>query len=309
MRSSYLGRLAPTPSGLLHLGHVHTFAVAAARARAARGALLLRMDDLDPQRSQPQFVEAAIDDLDWLGLYPRKLEDADIHASANAVTHQSRRHALYLRAWAVLVARGHVYPCHCTRRQLQAFAPPAKHADQNPEQHWEQDPEPLYPGTCRPAHPPTQAQRQQWLAAGPAGYSWRFRIAELTPITFTDRALGPRSFLPGRDLGDFPIWRRDNIAAYQLATVVDDASPDSPAYAITEVVRGADLLLSTARQLLLFAALGHPAPAFYHCPLVLDSNGQRLAKRADSLSVQSLRRQGLKAVEVLALANSAPTGS
>jgi glutamyl/glutaminyl-tRNA synthetase len=164
------------------------------------------------------------------------------------------------------------------------------------------------PGTCRPVLLPSQAESAQWFAAGRAGYSWRFRIPDTMPISFTECVLSLRSFLPGRDLGDFPVGRRDNFAAYQPATLVDDASPERPANAIGKVARGADLLLSTARQLLLFVALGHAAPAFLHCPLVLDSNGQRLAKRADSLSVQSLRGQGLTAAGVLELANRAPTG-
>jgi hypothetical protein len=118
------------------------------------------------------------------------------------------------------------------------------------------------PGTCRPVLLPSQAESAQWFAAGRAGYSWRFRIPDTMPISFTECVLSLRSFLPGRDLGDFPVGRRDNFAAYQPATLVDDASPERPANAIGKVARGADLLLSTARQLLLFVALGHAAPAF-----------------------------------------------
>lgn len=282
----YIGRLAPSPTGLLHLGHVRTFAIAAARARAAQGKLLLRIDDLDPHRSRLSFIQAALEDLRWLGL---EWEDEPYL--------QSQQQLRYRATWEALVASGSVYPCYCSRRMVEQLRLPAA-------AHAEQDAEPVYPGTCRPLAPASPAQRALWAAQGPEGSTWRFRLAldscSEPAILFVDRCLGPQSFIPTRDLGDFAIWRRDGIPAYQLASVVDDA-----ALGITEVVRGADLLLSTARQLFLFAALGHTAPRFYHCPLVVDEGGRRLAKRADALSVRAMRERGLTPAEVLALADAA----
>jgi glutamyl-tRNA synthetase len=150
------------------------------------------------------------------------------------------------------------------------------------------DDEGIYPGTCRPATA---------LAGGvetPAGANWRFRVPDGEAVAFEDGRLGPQHFVAGRDFGDFLVWRRDDLAAYQLAVVVDDA-----AMRITEVVRGADLLKSTARQILLARALGVPSPAWYHCDLLLDEQGQRLAKRHDALSLRRLREQGKPPEELL----------
>ncbi len=281
----YIGRLAPSPTGLLHLGHVRTFALAHRRAREARGRLYLRIDDLDPQRSRPEFARAAEEDLRRLGL-----------AWDGEPWFQSRRRAAYRSAWERLVRGGWVYRCRCSRRDLRSSvaAPHEGSGDAHEEQ-------PLYPGTCRPAWLPGDADgandRRDWLAAGPAGANWRFRVPDGAQLTWEDGGFGLQSFTAGADFGDFSIWRRDGVPAYQLATVVDDA-----AMGVTEVVRGADLLLSTARQLLLFQALGLVAPQFYHCPLVLDAEGRRLAKRSDALSVRALRERGMTPEEVLAQA-------
>ena len=140
--------------------------------------------------------------------------------------------------------------------------------------------EPLYPGTCRTVLGEKSATPR-------AGVNWRFRVPDSKTVTFTDRALGPHTETAGRDFGDFIVWRKDDLPSYQLAVVVDDA-----AMGITEVVRGADLLTSTFRQMLLFEALQLPMPAFHHCPLVLDPHGQRLAKRHDALSLRILRASG-----------------
>ncbi len=297
-RAEYRGRLAPSPTGLLHLGHVRTFAVA--RDRAANGSLLLRIDDLDPQRSRPVFIAAAEQDLRWLGL-----------AWAGEPWRQSLRGHAYRAIWERLVAGGFVYPCRCSRRDLaqSATAPHEQFHEQTPERPHEPgvgvgEDEPLYPGTCRPAWLPGAhagvRQRSDWLAAGPDGANWRFRVPLDEPVRWTDGGLGPQTLTASRHFGDFAVWRRDGVPAYQLATVVDDA-----AMRITEVVRGADLLLSTARQLLLYRALGLSAPAWFHCPLVVDGAGNRLAKRADALSVRSLREQGLSPGAVLAMAQAA----
>ncbi len=272
-RSTYRGRLAPSPTGFLHLGHARTFWIAQQRAVAAQGTLILRDEDLDPERSQPRFREAMIEDLRWLGLVWQ--EGPDVGGPFAPYT-QSQRRGLYRDAWSRLLARGWLYPCRCSRKDL-AQAMQAPHDDEG-----------IYPGTCRPATA---------MAGGednPTGANWRFRVPEGELIEFEDGRLGPQRFLAGTDFGDFLVWRRDNLAAYQLAVVVDDA-----AMCITEVVRGADLLKSTARQILLARALGLPSPAWYHCELLLDEQGQRLAKRHDALSLRRLREQGAQPHELV----------
>ncbi len=273
--ASYRGRLAPSPTGLLHLGHVRTFAVA--RQRAARGELLLRIDDLDPHRSRAEYITHAIEDLEWLGF-----------TWAGEPWFQSRRMAAYRTAWEQLVQAGYVYACRCSRRDLAEAA----HAPHDPGD------EPLYPGSCRPGWRPGEeagaADRAAWLALGPGGANWRFRVPEGELLRWVDGGFGPQAFTAGQHFGDFSLWRRDGVPAYQLAVVVDDA-----AMGITEVVRGADLLLSAARQLLLYRALALTPPRFFHCPLVLDEQGARLAKRTDALSVRALRAQGHSPAEVL----------
>jgi glutamyl-tRNA synthetase len=159
----------------------------------------------------------------------------------------------------------------------------------------EEDDEPVYPGRCRPAAD-LPSSGSVATAREPAGVNWRFRVPEGETIRFEDSGMGARSYVAGRDFGDFIVWRRDDVPAYQLACVVDDA-----AMRITEVVRGADLLKSTARQLLLYRALGLVPPQRHHCPLVRDAGGQRLAKRTDALSLRALRERGLSPAEVRAM--------
>ena len=266
--SSYRGRLAPSPTGYLHLGHARTFWTAWRRARQSGGTLVFRNEDLDPQRSRPEFVAAMCEDLRWFGL---DWDEGPDLGGPFAPYSQSERRPLYLDAWRTLLDRGFLYPCTCSRKEL-AGAAQAPHDDD----------EPLYPGKCRPngEHAPSRAET-------PAGVNWRFRVPDGEVLRFTDGHLGPVSYVAGKEFGDFVIWRRDDVPAYQLAVVVDDA-----AMQITEVVRGADLLKSTARQLLLARALGVDSPAFYHCDLLADEHGVRLAKRHDSLSLRALRASG-----------------
>jgi glutamyl/glutaminyl-tRNA synthetase len=208
-----------------------------------------------------------------------------------------------------LVERGWVYPCRCSRRELAHIAG-APHDEVVAGLFGEvrdeaaATEEALYPGTCRPAWLPEAkagaAEREGWLTAGPEGRNWRFRIPDGTLVEFEDGGCGPQRFVAGRDFGDFAVWRRDGVPAYQLATVVDDAE-----MGVTEVVRGADLLLSTARQVLLFQALELECPHWWHCPLVVDALGERLAKRADALSVRLLRERGLSAAAVMEMAKAA----
>jgi glutamyl/glutaminyl-tRNA synthetase len=271
---AYRGRLAPSPTGYLHLGHARTFWIAHQRAQAAGGALILRNEDLDPDRSQPHFYHAMIEDLRWLGLQWE--EGPDVGGRFGPYT-QSERHALYRDAWRRLSEGGWLYPCRCSRKDL-ASAMQAPHDDEG-----------IYPGTCRPA------AAQPITANQPSATNWRFRIPEGQAIEFEDRHLGPQRFVAGQDFGDFLVWRRDDLPSYQLAVVVDDA-----AMQITEVVRGADLLKSTARQILLAQALGLYSPAWYHCDLLRDGQGQRLAKRHDALSLRALRERGQQPEQLLA---------
>ncbi len=262
----YRGRLAPSPTGLLHLGHARTFWTAAERARVGGGVLILRSEDLDRDRVRPEFVSALFTDLRWFGIQWQ--EGPDVGGPLGPYE-QSRRLPLYRAAFERLRRLGRLYPCACSRRDIQA-ALSAPHAA---------DDEPLYPGTCRNrlADPPPDGAR----------VSWRFRVADTVPIRFRDNGVGFREYVAGRDFGDFVVWRHDGLPSYQLACVVDDN-----AMGITEVVRGADLLVSTARQLLLYNALDWLAPSFFHCALMTDEHGVRLAKRHAALSLQSLREAG-----------------
>ncbi|MDB6015588.1 MAG: Glutamate--tRNA ligase [Pedosphaera sp.] len=264
--TSYRGRLAPSPTGYLHLGHARTFWTAQQRAHANKGSLVLRNEDLDPSRSKTEFASAMLADLRWFGFQWSEGPDC---GGPFSPYNQSERGHLYLTAFNQLRAGGFLYPCTCTRKDILS-ALTAPHGG---------DEEPIYPGTCR-SNQESQIHNQK--------FSWRFRVPDGEAVKFTDTHLGPQQFIAGKDFGDFIVQRHDGIAAYQLAVVVDDA-----AMQITEVVRGSDLLLSTARQLLLYRALGLTPPAFHHCPLMRDDSGVRLAKRHDALSLRTLRDQGL----------------
>jgi glutamyl-tRNA synthetase len=268
MGVQYIGRLAPSPTGLLHLGHARTFWIAWERARAANGRLWLRDEDLDPQRSRADFAAAMREDLHWLGI------DWD------AEMRQSERISFYKAAMEKLLREGHVYPCLCSRKDLlQALQAP----------HEDSDDEPIYNGRCRASSAP-----QATLAANT---NYRFRVPDGESIRFTDAHAGPQSFVAGcnthADFGDFLVWRKDGLPSYQLACVVDDAAMN-----ITEVVRGRDLLKSTARQILLQRALGLTTPAYFHCDLMRDDTGVRLAKRHDALSLRAMREAGLSPQDV-----------
>ncbi len=278
----YRGRIAPSPTGYLHVGHARTFFTAWQRAHDAGGALVLRMEDLDRERSRSVYTEAAIEDLRWLGMDWQEGPDV---GGPYAPYMQSERGALYRAAWRALVERGFLFPCRCSRKDLAAAVSAPHEADAV-------DDESLYPGTCRAALPLRGAGL--WTGDEAGGVSWRFRVPDGEAIEFVDANLGPQRFVAGADFGDFLVWRKDDVASYQLACVVDDA-----AMHITEVVRGADLLKSTARQILLNRALGYENPAWFHCALVVDAGGRRLAKRHDALSVRTLRERGARAEEIL----------
>ncbi len=272
----YRGRIAPSPTGFLHLGHARTFWTAYQRAIAAGGVLVFRNEDLDPQRSRPEFVRAMFEDLRWFGISWREGPDV---GGPYAPYDQSQRRQFYLKGWRKLLERGFIYPCTCSRKDLEQVT----QAPHEGLQHAPDD-EPIYPGTCR---------GKRLLADDPAGMNWRFHVPDGETIHFDDLNFGPQEFVAGRDFGDFVVWRRDDVPAYQLAAVADDAEMK-----ITEVVRGADLLRSTARQMLLQRALNLPQPAYYHCALVTDEKGERLAKRHDALSLRSLRLAGADPAEL-----------
>jgi glutamyl-tRNA synthetase len=279
---TYRGRLAPSPTGLLHLGHARTFWTAQERARAASGILILRDEDLDTQRARRDYARAMLEDLRWLDIEWQ--EGPDVGGPFGPYR-QSERYELYRSAWERLRAGGWIYPCTCSRREL-AAAVSAPHEDGGDAA----DDEPVYPGTCRPKAGVVAEARE------PTGANWRFRIPDGEKIGFEDSGMGAQRYVAGRDFGDFVVLRRDDVPAYQLACVVDDAD-----MRITEVVRGADLLKSTARQILLYRALGLTLPLWHHCPLLRDTQGQRLAKRTDALSLRALRERGLTRAEVRAM--------
>jgi glutamyl/glutaminyl-tRNA synthetase len=340
--ATYRGRLAPSPTGYLHLGHARTFWVAWRRARTAHGKLIFRNEDLDYQRCKPEFVQAMVEDLRWLGLdwdegpEPLSNKDAQLRDRGLSSDHsshsaddlsgrggafgpysQSERRSFYLDAWRKLRDSGLIYPCTCSRKDLErALSAPHEEtlhgaplhgaplhgaasgqiaegsrsprgaaaldqaqatAEKTMNDCGAQAPSPAekalseaqpgaatlqspndelpYPGTCREKI----ATAKDYDS--PAGVSWRFRVPDGETISFDDGYFGREEFVAGRDFADFLLWRRDDIPAYQLAVVVDDA-----AMQITEVVRGADLLKSTARQLLLIRALGISVTSI--CPLV-----------------------------------------
>ena len=289
---AYRGRLAPSPTGLLHIGHARTFWIAEQRSIKQGGTLILRNEDLDSQRSRQEFVRAMIEDLHWLGI--RWSEGPDCGGPYGPYS-QSERMEYYKDAWRRLRAGGFLYPCYCSRKDLAQAASAPNDADVDTNDH--ANDEPVYPGTCRDRHDDASC-------SDPAGVNWRFRVPRGEAIEFTDLNLGPQRYVAGDDFGDFLIWRRDDVPAYQLAVVVDDMS-----MRITEVVRGADLLKSAARQILLLRALAPTrsevkkgVPDYFHCEWLRDAAGVRLAKRHDALSIRQLRENGMTPEMVLEMA-------
>jgi glutamyl/glutaminyl-tRNA synthetase len=256
------------------MGHARTFWIAAECAREGSGTLILRNEDLDPQRCRLEFLMAMLQDLHWLGISWKEGPDC---GGPYGPYSQSDRREHYLAAWRSLRDGNFIYPCTCSRKDVaQAVVAPN-----------DGDNEPIYSGRCR-------SRTDASTFAKPAGVNWRFRVPDGEEVSFTDTHLGPQRWIAGLDFGDFVVWRRDDVPAYQLAVVVDDAH-----MRITEVVRGADLLKSTARQILLFRALELSIPDYHHCDLVRDESGVRLAKRHDALSIRHLREQGWPAERVL----------
>ncbi len=265
------GRLAPTPTGFLHVGHAYTFGIAAKRAA---GELVFRVDDLDSTRCTDEYIAASIEDLQWLGL---TWAEGPVCGGGVGPYFQSQRTGLYLEAWQQLAAAKIIYPSPHSRRDVEdaALAP-----------HASVGAEPLFPLELRP---------DDWsVPATPGCVPWRFRVPDGRAIEFIDQNVGLVKRIAGVDFGDFVVWRRDNLAAYELAVVVDDHHME-----IGEVVRGKDLLTSTARQLLLYEALGWKPPQFFHTNLIVGPDSKRLAKRTNGLMIRELRRKGFSPATVL----------
>jgi glutamyl-tRNA synthetase len=258
------GRFAPSPSGELHAGNARTALLAWLQVRRLGGRFIMRVEDLDPGRSRAHIREAQLQDLRWMGLDWDEGPDA---GGAFGPYLQSERHALYDRALDRLRAKRLVYPCYCTRKEIAA-------ASSAP--HQEDDEGPPYTGRCA-------VETEQ--RSGPAAL--RFRVPD-RPVSFEDQIAGSITHFPLRETGDFVVRRKDGVASYQLAVTVDDA-----AMKISHVLRGADLLSSTARQLLLYEALDLDPPSWIHVPLLLGSDGQRLSKRHGAVSMREHREGGM----------------
>lgn len=266
--STYRGRIAPTPSGWLHHGHAATFHTAWSRARAANGSLVFRDEDIDPGRCRPEFAIGAMEDLRAAGI---DWDEGPDLGGPFAPYRQSERLPLYRAALSALAQGGHVYPSPHSRKEIAEAKPALSPVDGTP----------LFPASLRPRN------LAAFTATDPPDLHlpWRFRVPDQHTIRFIDGRCGPQAFTTGTDFSDFLVWRREGVPSYELAVVVDDRL-----MGITEVVRGEDLLLSTARQILLYDALGWSPPAWWHCPLLLDpKTGQRLSKSARSVALSPSR--------------------
>ena len=269
----YIGRLAPTPSGLLHKGHALTFGTAFFRAyHLFAGRLYLRLEDLDRNRCKNEYSQAALEDLKWLGFHWEVHPDSRDDSGA---VWQRDRASVYrekLREWA---RKGWIYPSDVSRKQLKEF-PDIRYSDEG---------EAIFPEELRT--PLEKFEGLDWSTDRCFQINWRWKVCSGEAIGFVDQRLGERRFVAGEDFGDFLVWSREGFPSYEMAVVLDDIDSG-----ITEVVRGEDLLVSTARQLQIYNALQVAAPSFFHCPLVKDEQGVRLAKSSDSESVRSFRDRG-----------------
>jgi glutamyl-tRNA synthetase len=260
----HIGRLAPSPTGLLHLGNAWSFWLAWLDARSVGGRLVLRMEDIDPARSRDEYARAIRHDLAWLGL------DWDDEARP-----QSRRAGAYEQALSFLAAKGLVYPCFCSRKELRSLAGAPQVGDAGAP----------YRGVCRRLSAEERAARE----ASGRRKALRLVCPSSRQWSFADRVCGAQTFTLEDCGGDFALCRSDGVYSYQLAVAVDDME-----LGVTSVVRGEDILCSTPRQLYLYSIFERPAPVYAHLPLVLDHQGVRLAKRHASLSLTGLREAGVR---------------
>lgn len=264
--SGAVGRFAPSPSGRLHLGNLACSLLAWLSAKHQGGRIVLRIEDLDAERCPRRYADLLEQDLAWLGLH---WDEGGSHGDPNGSYYQSECSAIYTAAFERLQKQGRVYPCFCSRAQLHAASAPHT-SDGNV----------IYPGTCRGLTEAEIAEKR--LKKSPA---YRLMVPDEV-VCFEDGCMGTHAENLLRDCGDFYLRRADGVFAYQLAVVVDDAR-----MGVTEVVRGADLLSSTARQLYLYRLLGLQAPRFAHCPLLLAPDGRRLSKRDGDQSLENLREK------------------
>jgi glutamyl-tRNA synthetase len=273
MPSPVIGRLAPSPTGAQHLGNARTYLLAWLSARSQNGKVILRIEDIDSPRVKPWATDQAIEDLRWLGL---DWDEGPDCGGPHSPYVQTKRTSNYEVALAQLLARNLVYPCTCTRLDIDAAASAPHESVDGP----------IYPGFC-----------SGWHAGDPipteGSFCWRFRTPD-REMTIHDRLHGPRSLNVAKHLGDFPVTRKNLQAAYQLAVVVDDA-----AMLVTEVVRGDDLLPSAFRQAALIEALGYSLPNYAHVPLVVGTDGKRLAKRHGDTRLSQYRDQGVRAEQII----------
>jgi glutamyl-tRNA synthetase len=292
----YRGRFAPSPTGWLHLGNARTALLAWLRARAGDGAFVVRVEDLDGPRTRPEAVDGNLDELRWLGL---DWDEGPDVGGPHAPYRQSLRAAQYAAALERLRDEGALFPCYLSRKDL-AEAASAPHDPHAPHHLRGAGSDAMSSEPPAPAvYGERERRRSERVAAAKkaAGKTPSLRFdAAPGEVAFDDALAGPQQFDVMRDVGHFVVRRADGQWAYQLAVVVDDA-----AMGITEVVRGADLLRSTAAQLLLYRALGLPPPTFAHVPLLLDERGERLAKRAGALTLHQLRSAGVPPERVVGL--------
>ncbi len=263
-----VGRLAPSPTGGLHLGHARSFLIAWLSARKAGGRVILRVEDLDASRTRPGAEAGARSDLQWLGL---DWDEGPDIGGPSAPYVQSLRIDAYVRTLERLKRAECVYPCTCTRADIER-ASSAPHAE---------DEGPVYPGTC------SGRSVADSRDLGDRAFAWRFRVPP-EPISWIDFVLGRVELDPGRLGGDFIVARSGHPPSYQLAVVHDDA-----AMGVTQVIRGDDLVPSTPRQILLYRSLGWTPPEFGHVPLAVGPDGRRLAKRDGSIKLATLRATGV----------------
>lgn len=271
VRSNYRGRLAPSPTGALHLGNARTFMIAWLRARSLGGKIVMRMEDLDHPKNKPGAAAAALEDLRWLGFDWD--EGPDVGGPFGPYT-QTERKTFYAEALKKLIEAGRVYPCICTRKDVEA-GQSAPHSDETL----------YYGGTCRDRFS-SFAEAQS--AAGGRLPAWRFRLEDHETASFDDLFYGHIEQDVATFCGDFVLAREEQGAGYMLAVAVDDA-----AMGITEVIRGDDLLSATPRQLLVYKSLGLTPPQFLHVPLVKGPDGLRLAKRHGDTRIASFREAGM----------------
>lgn len=276
MVTAVRGRFAPSPSGEMHLGNAWTALLAWLQVRSLGGTMVLRVEDLDPGRSRPEYAAQIMEDLRWLGL---DWDEGPDVGGPYGPYRQDERRGLYREALAQLAARDLVYPCYCTRGEIQAAAS-APHAGEG---------ETAYPGTCRSLDN-RRRQAQEARGRRPA-----LRLKAPQGVTaFTDGLRGAVSQEIAAACGDFIVRRSDGVHAYQLAVVVDDAL-----MRISHVLRGDDLLASTPRQLYLYRLLNFAPPAFTHAPLLISPDGRRLSKRQKDLALAALRERGVAAEAVI----------